>query len=256
MPVAALADLAVHAEKLGYSAAWLPDHILPPGDYGEVFGGVYEPLVTIGYLAAHTTTIRLGTSVLVAPLRNPFVLAKQVATLQELTAGRMVLGLGIGWNKPEFDAVGARFTRRARTTDETLALLGHLLEGGEAPYRSGDIAYSTGVFAPVPQIAVPIMVGGNSDAALRRAARYADIWQALPDSPAAFAERVATLNGLTAGRSVAAAVRIEWDQLASARSVAEEAAAYRDAGAQQIAVHFGSYLDAGSKMEDLARISL
>ncbi|MGL5850991.1 MAG: LLM class flavin-dependent oxidoreductase, partial [Phycicoccus sp.] len=124
MPARTMVDLARLAEELGYTTAWLPDHIIPPSEYGATFGGVYEPLVTIGHLTAVTERLRFGTSLLIAPLRNPFVLAKQVATLQQLSGGRMVLGVGVGWSEPEFDAVGAEFARRGAATDETLALLG------------------------------------------------------------------------------------------------------------------------------------
>ena len=100
MPVDVLVELAHAAEDLGYATAWLPDHVLPPGEFGSEFGGVYEALVTIAYLAAVTERLRLGTSVLVAPLRDPFVLAKQVATLHRLSSGRVILGLGVGWANP------------------------------------------------------------------------------------------------------------------------------------------------------------
>ncbi|GAA3222497.1 hypothetical protein GCM10017691_08600 [Pseudonocardia petroleophila] len=91
-----LVDLARDAERLGFGTAWLPDHVLPPEPYGDVYGGVYEPLVALSHLAAVTSTIRFGTSVLVLPLRDPFVLAKQVATLDRFSGGRFSLGVGTG----------------------------------------------------------------------------------------------------------------------------------------------------------------
>ena len=117
MPPERLVELAIAAEDLGYGTAWLPDHLLPPGEFGSTYGGVYEPLVTIGYLAARTTRIRFGTSVLVLPLRSPYVVAKQAATLHRLSGERIVLGLGAGWAKEEFAAVGAVFEERGRRTD-------------------------------------------------------------------------------------------------------------------------------------------
>ena len=98
MPVSTLVELATFAEELGYAAVWLPDHILLPGGHRETLGGVYEPLVTLSYIAAVTKSIKLGTSVLVAPLRNPFVLARQVATLVSLSGDRFLCGVGTGWN--------------------------------------------------------------------------------------------------------------------------------------------------------------
>ncbi|TDE94106.1 TIGR03619 family F420-dependent LLM class oxidoreductase [Occultella glacieicola] len=254
IPVRTLVELARTAEDLGYTTAWLPEHVLPPpGEFGATFGGVYEPLVTIGHLAAVTERLRLGTSVLIAPLRNPFVLAKQVATLHQLSAGRVVLGLGVGWIEQEFDAVGADYHHRGAITDDVIALLRHLFDGGTAPYRGRRFAYEQGVFAPVPDGRVPIMVGGNSDAALRRAARSADVWQGIPDGPGAFAERARRLAELTAGRpEVVAAVRLGWDGGAQVGRVADEIRAYAEAGAQRVAVHFGDHGGTRERMEALA----
>ena len=252
MPVRSLVDLARAAEELGYTTAWLPDHILPPLEYGPTFGGVYEPLVTIGHLTGVTERLRIGTSVLVAPLRDPFVLAKQVATLHQLSGGRVVLGVGVGWNEPEFDAVGADYLRRGAVTDDVLALLRHLFSGGTAPYEARRFAYEQGVFAPVPEGNVPVMIGGNSDAALRRAARFGDVWQGIPADPGAFAERVLALRGLAAGRDVVPALRIGWDGSAPVEQVADVAVAYREAGAAQLAVHFGEHGGALERMVALA----
>ncbi|WP_277212650.1 TIGR03619 family F420-dependent LLM class oxidoreductase [Isoptericola croceus] len=252
MPVDTLVDLTQAAEELGYSTAWLPDHVLPPGEYGATFGGVYEPLVTIGHLAAVTERLRLGTSVLVAPLRDPFVLAKQIATLHQLSAGRVILGVGVGWNEQEFDAVGADYARRGAITDDALALLRHLFAGGAAPYSGRRFSYEQGVFAPIPDGMVPIMVGGNSDAALRRAARYGDIWQGIPASPAAFAERARTLDELAADRDVVAALRIAWDGTVPIDRITDEVIAYREAGATRLAVHFGEHDGTRERMAALA----
>lgn len=252
MPVRTLVELARTAEELGYGTAWLPDHVLPPAEYGATFGGVYEPLVTIGHLAAVTQRLRLGTSVLVPALRDPFVLAKQAATLQHLSGGRFVLGLGVGWNEAEFDALGSDYRRRGAITDDVLALLQHLFSGGDAPYRARRFSYDHGVFAPVPDTPVPIMIGGNSDAALRRAARYGDLWQGLPTDPRAFAEAASRLAELSADRDVAATLRIGWDGTAPVEQVAEEVARYRAAGATQIAVHLGEHPGTPQRMEALA----
>jgi probable F420-dependent oxidoreductase len=256
MPVRTLVDLARAAEDLGYTTAWLPDHVLPPGEYGRTFGGVYEPLVTIGHLTAVTERLRFGTSVLVAPLRDPFVLAKQVATLHQLSGGRMILGVGVGWNVPEFAAVGADHPRRGAVTDDVLALLRHLFSGAGAPYEGRRFSYEEGVFAPIPDGGVPIMVGGNSDAALRRAARYGDAWQGIPADPAAFAERVSVLAGLASGRDVAPALRIGWDGSTPVEQVADAAVAYREAGAAQLAVHFGEHEGTAERMTALANALL
>lgn len=252
MPVKTLVDVAQTAEELGYTTAWLPDHVLPPGEYGATFGGVYEPLVTIGHLAAVTERLRLGTSVLIAPLRDPFVLAKQVATLQQLSGGRVILGVGVGWNEQEFNSLAADYRHRGAITDDALAVLRHLFAGGAAPYRGRRFSYDHGVFAPTPDGGVPIMIGGNSDAALRRAAQYGDVWQGIPASPTAFAERVRTLTELAAGRTVIPALRIGWDGTAPIERIVDDIAAYREAGAAQVAVHFGDHDGTLDRLKRLA----
>lgn len=254
MPIAALVDLAQQADDFGFRTAYLPDHVLPPGEYGPTFGGVYEPLITIGHLGAVTRRIRFGTSVLVLPLRNPFVLAKQVATLQHSTGGRFVLGVGIGWAEQEFAAVEATYHRRGADTDDALAVIRHLFTAGRGPYRGRRYSFDEGVFAPMPTEPVPVLIGGNSDAALRRAARHGDLWQGLPLPAEQYAERVEKLAGLAAetdDRRVSPGVRIGWENR-SAEQVAEVVHAYAAAGAEHVAVHLGEFTDYPERMTALA----
>jgi probable F420-dependent oxidoreductase len=249
-----LVDLARRAEDLGYDTAWLPDHVLPPGEYGPVYGGVLEPLVTLGWLAAATSRIRLGTSVLVLPLRSPFVVAKQVATLHALSGGRITLGVGIGWDAREFTAVGADFGSRAARTDEAIALLRHLFRVGRGPFEGRWYGFDTGVFEPRPRGAVPVMTGGVSDAALRRAARYADVWQGVGLDPTAFGERLARLRARTGDRTVSPGTRLDWSAPdRTADDAARTAEAFRAAGAEHLAVHFGAPDTYADRMTDFAR---
>lgn len=239
MPVSTLVDLGVRAEALGVDTVWLPDHLLPPEPYGTTFGGVYEPLMTLTYLAARTHRIGLGTSVLVLPLRDPFVLAKQVATLDHLSQGRFTLGVGVGWSREEFAALGSDFGTRGARTDETLALLRHLFEG-EGPFHGAFHSYEHGVFAPRPAGRIRLMVGGGSPAALRRAAEWADEWQGLDSEPEAFREARDRLRGLTE-RPVRAGVRMSWS--GGEREFEEAVARFRAltaCGADSVAVWFGS----------------
>jgi alkanesulfonate monooxygenase SsuD/methylene tetrahydromethanopterin reductase-like flavin-dependent oxidoreductase (luciferase family) len=226
------AQIATAAESLGYETAWLPDHLLPPKDYGNVYGGVYEPLITLSHIAARTETIRLGTSVLILPLREPYALAKQVATLDKLSGRRLTLGVGTGWERFEFDAVGADFATRGRHTNETLELLELLFRTGRGP--------DGGVFEPRPEGPVRVMVGGTSDPALRRAARFGDEWQAVGLTPAEFAAKAATLAGLPGGDAVRPTVRIAWTGGSAELDTAlAEARAFTEAGAAAVAVWFG-----------------
>ncbi|MET7270942.1 TIGR03619 family F420-dependent LLM class oxidoreductase [Streptomyces flaveolus] len=251
-----LVDLSRRAEESGYAGVWLPDHLLPPQEYGGPYGGVYEPLVTLSHIAAATTRIRLGTSVLLLALRNPFVVAKQAATLDRLSGGRFTLGIGLGWDQAEFASTGADFTDRAGRTDESLRLLRHLFDHGAGPFEGLRFGFATGTFAPRPGPGLKIMVGGTSPAALRRAARWADLWQSPPDTPAAFAERVAALRA-QAGRAVAAGARTEWsDSARPVEDIADEVRAWADAGADHLAVWFGDAHGFADRMTALASAGL
>ena len=246
-----LVDLAVAAERLGYRTLYLPDHLLPPAPYGDTYGGVYEPLVTLAHLAAHTSTIRLGTSVLVLPMRSPFVVAKQVATLDRLSGGRAVLGVGVGWNRTEFAAVGADFTTRGARTDEDIALLRHLFRDGGA-FHGRFHHVEQGVFAPVPARPVPIMVGGTSAAALRRAATLADEWQGFAIDAAEFARCAAGLRE-SAERTPRLGTRLAWSGgRAELKRTVDEAHALAAAGADAVAIWFGPADGAGDRMAEFA----
>jgi alkanesulfonate monooxygenase SsuD/methylene tetrahydromethanopterin reductase-like flavin-dependent oxidoreductase (luciferase family) len=238
MPPARLEELARQAEDLGHGTVWLPDHLLPPEPYGDVYGGVYEPLITLAHLAARTSTIRLGTSVLITPLREPVLLAKQTATLARLSGDRFVLGVGVGWVAAEFDAVGADFRRRGARTDEIVERV-RTLHRGEA---------RDGVFEPRPDRPVPIVVGGVSDAALSRAARYADEWQGFGLSAALFAELAAKLPS-----TVLATTRIE--HLGDSGEVRARLEELRELGAGAVAVSFGTDAEAAARMADLGEVA-
>jgi alkanesulfonate monooxygenase SsuD/methylene tetrahydromethanopterin reductase-like flavin-dependent oxidoreductase (luciferase family) len=227
MPPERLVELAYAAEELGYGTAWLPDHLLPPGEFGPTYGGVYEPLVTIGYLAARTHRIRFGTSVLALPLRNPYAVAKQAATLHRLSGERMVLGVGTGWAKEEFAAVGAAFDERGRRTNDSVEIIRDLFEGRDRG----------GVFEPRPRSPLPLMIGGTAEPALRRAARYGDEWQGLGLDGPAFAAAVERLRSY-GGRRVKVGTRLDWSS-GDPGPVLDQARELTEAGAETLAVAFG-----------------
>lgn len=251
MPPETLVELAGLAERLGYRTAWLPDHLLPPGEYGDTYGGVYEPLVTLSYLAAATRRLRLGTSVLVLPMRNPFVVAKQVATLARLSGDRFNLGVGIGWDRVEFGNVGADFATRGARTDEAIALLRRLF-AGDGSFAGRFHRFETGVFQPVPDRPVPITVGGVTDRALARVAALADEWQGVGLSPSAFRDRLAHLRGLT-GRPIRVGSRIAWTgDDAGPETAVRQARGLAEAGADSVAVWFGGHRGAADRMARFA----
>ncbi len=199
-----VARLAQLAEELGYASVWLPDHLLPPAPFGDVYGGVHEALIVLANIAARTERITLGTSVLILPLREPVLLAKQLATLERLAPGRVILGAGVGWDRDEFAALEVPYGERGKRTDELIALIEHLHRTGQGGFDGRFHRVGAGVLAPQPSARIPLLVGGKSDAALRRAARVGDLWQAYSVTPDAFRTMHARLHELAGERTVSA----------------------------------------------------
>jgi alkanesulfonate monooxygenase SsuD/methylene tetrahydromethanopterin reductase-like flavin-dependent oxidoreductase (luciferase family) len=157
-----LREWALLAEGLGFGALMVSDHVAITPDVAERYPEpFYEPFTTLSWLAGLTTTVRLGTTVLVLPYRHPQLVARMTANLHQLSGGRFVLGAGVGWARQEFEALGVPFTARGRLTDECLGIL---REARDAGRQEGH---------------VPVWIGGHSEAALRRAARFGDAWHPL-----------------------------------------------------------------------------
>jgi alkanesulfonate monooxygenase SsuD/methylene tetrahydromethanopterin reductase-like flavin-dependent oxidoreductase (luciferase family) len=155
-------------EALGFDLLMVSDHVVVTPDVAEQYPApFYEPFTTLSWLAGVTSRVRLGTTVLIVPYRHPLLVARMAANLNDLSGGRLVLGVGVGWARQEFDALGVPYQRRGTFTDDHLrAILAAWDE--DADYRSGH---------------VPIWVGGNSDAGLRRAVRLGDAWHPLRVTP-------------------------------------------------------------------------
>ena len=165
------------AEQAGFDALFVSDHLCIPPDQTEGSGGRYlDVLATLAYLAGATERIRLGVSVLVIPYRPAVLTAKQIATIQELSGDRMILGVGVGWMKPEFDALGADIKKRGAMTTETLRVIHHLWSSGEArAYEGKLVKFPAFVFEPHPP-RPPIWIGGNGAAAQERVVKFGDGW--------------------------------------------------------------------------------
>jgi len=161
---ATLRSWAQTVEGLGYGLLMVSDHVAITPDVAEQYPApFYEPFTTLSYLAGLTTRVRLGTTVLIAPYRHPLLVARMAANLNQLSGGRFVLGVGVGWARQEFEALGVPFERRGRLTDEHIKAVRAAWDN-EYDYRSGPL---------------PIWIGGNSDAALRRAVLLGDAWHPL-----------------------------------------------------------------------------
>jgi probable F420-dependent oxidoreductase len=179
---AAAARIAALAESLGYDSLWAGEHVVLPSPRAapspmEPDEPILDPLVALAHVAAHTQRIKLGTGVIILPQRNPLVLAKQVASLDVLCGGRLILGIGVAYLEPEMRAIGVPMEGRGARADEYLAAMRALWEE-EAPSFSGRHVEFEGVDAhPRPvQRPLPVVVGGHTRAAHRRAARAADGW--------------------------------------------------------------------------------
>ena len=175
------------AEAAGFDSIFAIDHVVYPDAYTTPYpyaaGGRLpmtrasafpDPLIWIASAAAVTTTLRFMTGVLILPLRDPFVLAKQVATLDAMSGGRFELGIGVGWLKEEFEALGQPFEQRGRRADEYIAVMRALWAGDGASFSGRYVRFEGVSCNPKPVGRVPIVVGGHSEAAARRAGRLGD----------------------------------------------------------------------------------
>lgn len=224
-----LAAVARRAEELGYHSLWTYQRLLSPVDasYGEVYRSVQDPIVPLAYAAAVTSRIRLGVAVVNLPFVAPVVLAKQLATLDVLSGGRLDAGLGNGWSDEEFTATGATKRRQGRRAEEFIAVLRRLW--------TDDVVEFQGEFYQVPRMRMdpkpvqrphpPILLGGGAEPALRRAGRLCDGWVSSSRmDPRRLGEAVALVRAAAeqAGRDPA-----------SLRFVCRAAVRVRPAGARQ-----------------------
>jgi probable F420-dependent oxidoreductase len=187
---------ACKAEALGFDAVLVNDHIIVDGSpRSAVWTNTYDPLIALAFIAAHTTRIRLGTSVLIMPYRNPVATAKMMATLDRMSGGRVIAGVGVGWNEAEFKALGVPFHERGARTTEYLRVWQACWAPGEVSFEGQFFAFANMHVNPKPlqQPHPPIWIGGSSPAALRRAAAFAAVWQ---PTPTPLAELIAQQAGL------------------------------------------------------------
>jgi probable F420-dependent oxidoreductase len=167
--------VAEAAAELGFHSVWATEHIVVGREAVDPYGRVYDPLVALGWIAGWTTRIGLGTSIVLVPLHNPFHLAKEVATLQELCRGRFTLGVGMGWHRDEFDFMGVPFEGRGRRGDEAIRLM-RALWNGEQSFEGRIWSYRNATADPHPSPIPEIWVGGSSELAIGRARELGDAW--------------------------------------------------------------------------------
>jgi probable F420-dependent oxidoreductase len=241
---ATIRDCALAAERIGYDAAFVSDHLCIPPDQTEGSGGRYlDVLATLAFLAGATQRLRLGISVLVLPYRPAVFTAKLIATIQELSAERMIIGVGSGWMKPEFEALGVDFKRRGAITTETLRVIRHLFAHEAQAYQGKLVSFPAFVFKPRPQ-RPPIWIGGNGANAIARVIEFGDGWhpmlRAADLGPAVARLKNAAAAAGKSGLEIVARSGFPLEDPARAR---DRLSQYEQAGVSYMILDLGRYAD-------------
>lgn len=276
--VEGVVEVARAAERLGFVSAWTTDHVVMPPDQAGPYREILEPLMVLAYLAPLVERITLGISVVVVPQRNGIVLAKELATLDILCRGRLVVGVGAGWNQQEFEMLGygRRFRHRGVELDETVGVWQHLWTHPDQAFEGRFYHLPPVAFGPLPARVggPPIWVGGSSPAALRRAGHYGAAWHPVGITPEGLEEgaRVVRAAAEEVGRPLPAlAPRLPMrlgggdagQMLASGRGnvlqgepdqLVERLRAYERAGADEIVCGFG-LADGAATVEQMERFA-
>jgi probable F420-dependent oxidoreductase len=266
-----LRTVAMAAERLGFATIWAPEHVVLVEQYASKypyssgqFPGpsdipIADPFTTLAYAAACTSTIRLGTGICLVPEHNPLVLAKTAATLDRLSGGRFILGVGVGWLAEEFAALGIPFERRAARTREYIDVMRKLWTEPRSSH-TGEFVNFDGVLSypkPVAGTGVPVWFGGESAAALRRVAEYGDGWLGFKVSPAQAVEKIKQIEDLLRANGrrrsdVTLAVSPYTDPITP-----DDLKRYRDAGADEVAMLMRGRPETGqelvARLEQMAR---
>jgi probable F420-dependent oxidoreductase len=243
------------AERLGWSIVWTTDHVMVPTSAADDYGTNYDAIEVLAWIGARFSKVRLGTSVIVVPQRNAVVLAKELSSLDALSGGRLVAGVGGGWNEEEFQNIGAgeRFHVRGAYLDETIDLWRHLWSGSREPFNGRFHDFDDFAFSPLPAQggSVPIVVGGRAEPALRRAGRKGDWYHSSATSAAKYADRVPIMRAAAeaAGRAMPRLTARAWTEFGPATSnhyavrgtveeMAAEIRAFGELGVDHLAVWF------------------
>lgn len=181
--------------RLGWHSVFTTDHVLvEPSERSEDYFTVFDAVATLGHVAARQPSLKIGISVIVVPMRNAVVLAKELATLDALSGGRLIVGVGVGWNEKEFGHLGAadRFHHRGAYLDEAIAIWRHLWGGDQGPFKGHFHEFDEVRFGPLPVQGrdMTVWVGGRNPAALRRAGRLGQGYHSSASGPAQIATRL------------------------------------------------------------------
>ena len=231
----AIVAAAGDAEKLGFADVWVSDHVVHPAAQNYPSPYLYDPLLTLGYAAAVTERVGLGTSVLVVPMHEPVALANQLASLDALSKGRLLIAVGVGWSAPEYAALGADFATRGRRLDEALEMFRVLWSEDPATFEGRFRSFTDIRLLPKPVGRMPIWVGGGGEPAYRRAVRMGQGFQLIGVTPEEATPVVARLRSERPEPEFTISLRTGWDPLGMDRNrIVEERAAYSEAGVQHV----------------------
>jgi probable F420-dependent oxidoreductase len=229
---------AIRAEELGLDDVWVSEHIIVPRATFPRSPLFYHPVLSLTWAAAVTKRVRLGTSVLVLPMRHPLPLAKELATLQNFSEGRLILGAGVGWLESEFAALGVPFHERGRRMDEGIAMMRAVWTQDPVTFRSkyipAEITEMT--MSPRPVRPIPIWFGARSEAAFQRMVRIGDGWHGSQLTPEQAAPIISRLRRERPEPQFTISMRTHWNgkDLGELR---ERLAAYEAVGVQHVMVH-------------------
>jgi probable F420-dependent oxidoreductase len=232
-----LTALALLGESAGFESLWCSDHLLVPRENAERYGNITEVLITLAFIAGITRRVALGTSVLVLPMRNPIVAAKQLATLDVLSGGRTIVGVGVGWNATEYGWLKADFKHRGALIDEYIAIMRELWTADGAQHE-GTYSFKDAFFGPKPARLPPLWIGGESNAAVKRAAQMGDGWQPNDRGLDEFRAKVADLKRYAGERPVTVSVRSRVDMNEGAQAAIDRFSSYSEAGLEYPVVQF------------------
>lgn len=200
---------ALLAEELGFDAVWSTDHVMTAADTPAPYQSIYEGLHVLTWLAGLTSRVKLGVSVLIMTQRHPVLIAKEVATMDAVSNGRIILGLGVGWAQVEFDYLNADFHHRGAILNEGIRVLRSLWTDPSQPFHGRFFHFENQSFAPPPVQpgGPPIWIGGHSQAAIKRAATLADGWHATGTRVEDFRAGAQEVRRLADGRPVVISIR-------------------------------------------------
>lgn len=260
-------EFAQHAEAAGFESMWTVEHVVVPAGYessypydqsgrmpGPESSPIPDPLMWLAFLASATTTIKLGTGVMILPQRNPLVLAKELATLDHLSGGRVLFGIGSGWLAEEFAALGVPFNERGRRTDDAVEVLRALWSEEQASHDSEFYSFENCISRPQPvNGTIPVHVGGHTEVAARRAGRLGDGFFPAEGSHERLRElfELVRVSAVEAGRDPDLIEMSTGGNGAFGSSALEELAALADLGVDRVIVP--SFLFWKDTAESLAR---